>query len=166
MSMIGNFFRTDDKTVRDLQTGKLLLGDLLYNEECEVDDDCFIDIDKSWHAIHFILSGEVWEASEDPLSKVILNGNELNDEDMGYGPAMLVGHDDIHNINNALKSVSEEWFRKRFSISNMLKNEIYPVVDDEDEDDFFQYVYEYFKLVKEFYEEAEKENQCVLFFIC
>lgn len=35
-----------------------------------------------------------------------------------------------------MNNLEEEEFRKKFSVSEMLENEIYPVMDDEDEDEF------------------------------
>ena len=112
-----------------------------------------------------ILSGEAWECTDDPLSKAILGGKPVNDEDMGYGPALLLPAEEVHAIHNALKTVSDEWFRKRFSIDEMLANEIYPVIDEHDEEEFFEYVYTYFKKMVAFYEAADKENQAILFFL-
>ena len=165
MGMVGNFFRTDEATVQRLRDGKLSLTELLYDDFESVDDDCFLDIDKAWHAIHFTLSGEVWESTDDPLSKVILNSNLINDEDMGYGPAMLLMPNEVKDASNALEGVSKDWFRKKFSVSNMAKNEIYPVINSEDEEEFFDYVYENFKQVVVFFEKAAQLRECILFFI-
>lgn len=164
MSMIGNFFRTDEKTVQKIQAGKLSLIDLIYNRSSEIDKNCILSIDKAWHAIHFILSGKVWDCTEDPLSKMILSGNIINDEDIGYGPAMLITTEEVHNINNALKTVSEDWFRKRFSVSDMLANSIYSVSYNEDEE-LFNYIYSLFRHAVAFFKDAEINNQCILFFI-
>lgn len=163
MGMIGNFFRADEKTVQKIQKGEVSLVDLIYNEE--IDEDFILDIDKSWHAIHFTLSGKVWDSTDDPLSKMILSGNLVNDEDLGYGPAMLITNGDIHDINIALKTVSEDWFRKKFSVSDMIANEVYPVMNDEDEEEFFDYVYSFFKETVTFFEKAEIQNQYILFFV-
>jgi len=181
MSMIGNYFRTDENTVRKIKNGELSLSELVYEND-DLDESLLIDIDKSWHAIDFTLLGNVREKKskfasllrgskndkeqpENILSKVVLNGNLVNDEDMGYGPAMLVSSKDVHLVNEAIKNIGREQFRKMFSMSRMVKEKIYPVMKDENEDEFFEYVFPYFEAVKEFYEKADKEKQCVLFFI-
>ena len=51
MGMIGCYIRMDDENVKELQNGAQL--------DISGSDDNTLDIDKSWHAIHFVLSGEV-----------------------------------------------------------------------------------------------------------
>ena len=165
MGMVGNYFRTDIETVNKIKCGELSLVELCYSEDDFMDSDSFMYLDKSWHAIHFILSGEVWTSTDDPLSKVVLNGNILNDEDMGYGPAMVLMPDELHDINKALKVTTKEWFLEEFSITDMIANEIYPVMNDENADDFFEYIYHYFAELVDFFKKAEQENQCILFFV-
>jgi len=165
MGMIGNFFRTDGETVQKLQKGEVSLYDLIDYESGKVDEDFVIDIDKSWHAMHYTLCGEVWESTDDPLSKIVLNGSLLNDEDVGYGPAMIITAPEVHNICDALKTVSKEWLRARFSVPEMAAKEIYPIIDDEDENDFFDYVYSYFEEVVLFFDRAKIDNHHILFFV-
>ena len=168
MGMYGNFFRTDEITVQKLKKGKESLWTLFqqcHDENWNAVNDCVLGIDKTWHAIHFTLSGKAGDAADTPLSKVILNGNPLNDEDMGYGPAMLITAQEVLEINHAFRAVSEEWFRKRFSVPEMLANQIYPLFADEDEDAFFEYVYPYFKDIVSFFKKAGENRQCILFFV-
>jgi len=166
MGMRGNFIRIGEKTIQEIQQGVLSVWDLLYDENKKIDTDNVLNIDKAWHAIHFILTGRQWGSTDDePLSKIIGSESPVNDKDMGYGPAMLITDKEIHDINNALKIISQDWFRAKFSISDMQKNEIYPIMNDEDEDEFFDYVYSYFKEVIIFFEKAENANQYILFFI-
>ena len=76
MGMIGCYIRMDDENVKELQNGAQL--------DISGSDDNTLDIDKSWHAIHFVLSGEVWEIDEDNLlSQVVLGGSPVNDYYMG-----------------------------------------------------------------------------------
>ena len=167
MSMMGNFFRTDAKTIQQIQRGELFLGDLVYGKNGEMARDDILSVDKSWHAIHFTLSGRVWDSTNDPLSKMIISGNFVNDEDMGYGPAMLVTDEEVCDINNDLKMVSEDWFREKFSISDMCDNEVYPTAfwSVEDDDEIFDYIYTFFRDVIDFYKKAESNKQCVLFYV-
>ena len=47
----------------------------------------------------------------------------------------------------------------------MLENDIYPVIDDEDEDEFFEYVWSNFEALKKFFAKANKMGSCLLFYI-
>ena len=166
MGMYGNFFRTDELTVLRLQKGKANLFELMYDENGQVrESSCLFEVDKAWHAIHFTLSGQVYESTDDPLSKVVLSPNLVNDEDVaGYGPAMLKTPKEVAQINDALGAVSQQWFAERFSLAEMLANQVYPIMSGEDEELFFEYVYEQnFVPLKAFYEEAAKNGQYVLF---
>ena len=166
---IGNFFRTDEKTVKDIQKGKLSLIDLLYDtthKNAKVHEDHVLDVDKAWHAIHFTLSGEAGNSSKEaPLSKVVLGGNLISDEDREYGPAALLTAEELPRVNSALQGVSKQWFWERFSVAEMAANHVYPVREDDDEETFFEYVYGYFEKVVEFFAEAEREKQAVLFLV-
>lgn len=165
MSMIGNFYRIDEETLHRIQRGEVLVGDILYPEDGEEDENA-LDIDKTWQIIHYILSGDKWDSDEDNiLSKVILGGTPINEEDVGYGPALLVENTKTGIISKALDQITEEGFRKEFSLDDMLKEEIYPLVNGEGEDDLFRYAWAYFEEIKNFYREAARNNQCVLFYI-
>ena len=49
-----------------------------------------IDLDKSWHGIHFLLTGAAWEG-ERPLNFLILGGEEVGDIDVGHGTRLPTG---------------------------------------------------------------------------
>ena len=154
MSMICYFYQTDDITVHKLRKG----ADAELNEG--------INIDKAWHAIHFTLTGEVWEVSEDePISQAVLGGEPINDEDMGYGPMRLIPKELVPQIADALDEVDEAAFRKKFNLQDMVEKEIDPVMDEENEVQFFEYVWELFVELKKFYKDAAEKNYNVLTFL-
>ncbi len=161
MSMIGNFFKADDEIVQKMRQGTT--EDIIYNDAY---DENMIDIDKTWHAIHFILSGDAYESNEDNvLSKLILGGTPINEEDLGYGPALLLDKNLVKQIAEALHAWDETLFREKFDFNNMIANEIYPIIDGEDENDFYNYVWDYFINLKTFIIEAAEEGQNVITFI-
>lgn len=47
----------------------------------------------------------------------------------------------------------------------MRENEIYPIMDDEDENDFFEYVWGYLSDLKQFMKTASCNGQAVVFYI-
>lgn len=161
MGMIGCYIRMDDDMVKQLQNGAQL--------DISGSNENMLDIDKSWHAIHFILTGEVWDVDEENiLSQIVLGGSPVNDEDMGYGPARLLSKDVVCQAADALKQWDEAYFRKNFDIFNleaMVENHVYPVMDNENEEDFFDYVWSYFKEVKKFFRQAADKGQNIISFI-
>lgn len=64
-----------------------------------------------------------------------------------------------------MNNLEEQTFRKKFNISEMLENNIYPVMDDENEEEFFDYVWANLIELKKFIEEAANEGQAVIFCI-
>ena len=58
-----------------------------------------------------------------------------------------------------------EKFRARFDIKDMIENEIYPVMSDEDEEIFFQYVWENFDALKQFFKETAEKGLNMLTFL-
>lgn len=156
MSMIAYFYQTDDITVHKLRKGA----------DAKLDEENMVCIDKAWHAIHFTLTGEAWEVSEDePISQAVLGGEPVNDEDMGYGPMRLIPKELVSQIADALEEVGEAAFQRKFNLEDMVEKQIYPVMDDENEEQFFEYVWELFVELKKFYKDAAEKNCNVLTFL-
>jgi len=165
MGMIGNYIMTDSETIKKILRGDLLAEDILYDEDDNEPED-FIDIDKSWHAIHFTLTGEIDEGDEDnPLSKVVMNGQLLGDEDVGFGPPMYLTVADVKEANAALQTVSNDDFAAKFDVAAMRENDIYPVMDDENAEMFLEYCLNNFIIIKEFFEKAAADEKCIVFFL-
>ena len=161
MSMIGYFLKADDELVEKMTQGDL--GEIIFDDAYS---ENMIDVDKTWHAIHFILSGNAYESDDNNvLSQLVLGGSPVNEEDLGYGPALLLNKNLVAQIAEALNTWDEALFRKKFDFNNMITNEIYPIIDGEDENDFYTYVWEYFSSLKTFIAEAAKERQNVITFI-
>lgn len=161
MGMIGYFFRADDGAIQEIQNGSTAA--VVFKEGLEGQ---LLDIDKSWHAIHFIVTGNPYEGEGGGiLDQLIFGGAPVNDDDLGYGPAMLVEKGAVLQLADALKEWDKETFREKFHMESLVEHEIYPVMEGEDAEEFFLYIWEYFELLKEFYQEAAKEGQNVLTFI-
>ena len=165
MGMTGNYFRTSQNNAMDIREGKYSLADLIYDEAQEGN---IIDIDKAWHAIQFTLTGCPYGGDDDNIfSKLVLSGNVLTDDEkeLAEFSAMLISVDDVKKLSEALNKLTEEEFRNNFDIDDMLENDIYPIMEDEDEDGFFEYVWGWLGELKEFMIKASGENQVVIFYI-
>ena len=167
MGMRGVYIRTDDTTIANIKNGTQTINDtfgsLIWSWD-EPNNNTVLHIDKTWDVIHYTLAGERYDSSIDnPLSKVICS-DPISEEDMGMGPATLISSDEVPIINNALKTVSKEWFREKFSHDDMRKKEIY-CTDFIETNELFEYAYEYLEYIKEFFEQAAAEKQNILFFV-
>lgn len=161
MGMIGYYFRADEDLVDQMKKGES--GNILFNKDYEKN---LLDIDKAWHAIHFVLTGEAWEVpGDDLLSCVVLGGHPVNDEDMGYGPARLLDKELVKKIAEVLDDWDEEAFRGKFLVKDMIENQVYPVMNDENEQEFFEYVWFYFVELKKFFKVTADRNEYIVSFI-
>ena len=162
MGMSGNYFRPSESTVDDIRRGAVALSDFIYDKSQK---ENIVDIDNAWHAIHFTLTGNAYGGEDDNIfSRLVLSGNTLIEGDEEYS-AMLISPEDVKALSAALLALKREDFRERFSMEEMLENEIYPVTEDDDEEDFFDYVWDAVEELKEFFEAAAQEGQAVIFYM-
>jgi hypothetical protein len=159
MSMIGNYLMIDESIIQDVQTGRRLIEELLY--ESEIQDDDFLDIDKSWHAIHFLLCNDTW-GGEKPLFNVVLGGTEINQEDVGYGPARFLSVLEVKDTYKAIESISEDDMKEKFDWKELNNSEIYPTFRSNEE---FGYVWGHFEELKEFFKKASDTGKAMLLYI-
>jgi hypothetical protein len=113
--------------------------------------------DKAWDAIHRCLTDGSLddEAGEFPLSHVILGGKQLHSED-DYIVA-LVTAEQAKSVAKALLAVSKESLKSSYSS-----------IDPDDYDgemsaDDFEYTWEWFENVREFYLRASINSRSVIF---
>ncbi|WP_236874629.1 YfbM family protein, partial [Clostridioides difficile] len=162
MGMIGCYTKISEENVFKLQQAEENLQDFVFED---ANENSTINIDKAWHAIHFTLTGCPFGGDDDNIfSKLVLSGNILMEID-GEFPVMLITANDVKKLSKAMNSLEEQAFRKRFNINEMLENNIYPVMNDESEDDFFEYVWANLIELKKFIQEASNDGLAVIFFI-
>ena len=159
MGMIGYFYRADAAEVERLRADTAPLWE-------DAADGKLLDVDKSWHVIHYVLTGSAWETCpDDPLSQLVLGGEALREEDLGYGPARVLDAVTVRQIADALKSWDQPHFRASFDMKSMLEDNIYPLMDDEDEETLFDYTWHYFELLKTFLHNAAERGDCILSYV-
>lgn len=159
MSMIGNYLMADEETINGIKSGEINISEFLY--DTEHNDDEYVDIDKAWHAIHYILCGQSWEG-EVPYFNAVLGGTEINDEDVGYGPARYLTPSEVKEVYEAIKNITEEEFKSKFDYEELLDNDIYPQFDSDEDAD---YVWGYFEDVQEIFKRASLKGKYMLLFI-
>ena len=160
MSMICSLREVTDSDIADLLQEPTQIYDFLEKEVAE------IDLDQSWHGIHFLLTGSSWEGME-PLCYLVTGGEEIGEEDVGYGPARALSSDLAANFDAALHDVSTEYLRSKFDPAAMKQAEIYPDIWDSDprDDDALGYLIEYFEELKAFVEKVVQQQKGLLVYI-
>jgi Domain of unknown function (DUF1877) len=143
----------DDPTLID----GLLYGDL-EDEDAEMPEPQ-LDIDKSWHGIHYLLTGSAWEVGEG-AGAAILGGDPIG-EDNGYGPARLLPPDAVQAVAAGLQGLDPETLRTRFDPEAMEQADLYPAIWSES-DVFDTYLLPYFAELSRFYQAAAVDGAAVL----
>jgi hypothetical protein len=89
-------------------------------------DPTRVELDKDWHALHFLLSGDPSMESEhlaqEPLHNVVLGGHPTDFE----GVRILEGSC-VSEIARTLATISVKELRRRFSARTFNDEEIYPL---------------------------------------
>ena len=141
----------------------------IYHMVDSIDSEIYesLEIDKSWQVIHFVLSGQK-TGGQDILSNVVLKEEPnlpTDFPDFSDTEIMFWELSEIQAINHALTAVTKTWFRDRFSVEKMVKNDIYPVLPSDDNDKFFNYIYPNYEMLVKFFCKAEKNNKAIMLVI-
>ncbi|MGG1554980.1 YfbM family protein [Paenibacillus ferrarius] len=159
MGMIGYLKQISTESLEGVIAGNVNIVEVIYSNEIESNS---LDIDKAWHAIHFLLNESAWEGQH-PFFNVILGGTKLGD-DLGYGPARYLTSEEVKEVALSLSSLSENEIRNRFNPEKMKESDIYPSIEWSEQDDL-EYVFSYYKEVKKYYLEASENNSAMLLYI-
>jgi hypothetical protein len=118
-----------------------------------------LNLEKSWHVLHFLLTGEAEEA-QPPLGNAILGGKEIGD-DLGYGPARFLTPQQVQEVASALASMKKEDLASRFNLDAMIKAQIYPVRDESE----LELAQEYFEDLSRYYADAAVAGNAMLLYV-
>lgn len=127
-----------------------------------------IDIDKAWHGIHFLLTGNSWEAKDGTsnlLGFLVSGGSQIGDVDVGYGPARLFTSNEVATLADALTPIGRADLSSRYIVADLIAAEIYPTIWSDPEDDALEYLLTYFELLKSFVLKAGENRKALLVYI-
>ena len=137
--------------------------------------------DVMWHILHYVLNGEAW-GGEEPLWNAVLGGGPfwegaITEDRPGHfiTNAAAIGEvvrylvpNQVKEVARALDQLNEIELRRRFSISAMLKADIYSVLprDEPDEETLFREEFMFtFTQIKEMFQETAQANDGVLIYL-
>jgi hypothetical protein len=158
MGMIGFFKRVAPAELDRLLKDPERLESLLYDE---TDEDRDIDVDKAWHAIHFLLTGDPY-GGEEPLCHAVLGGTVIEDVDLDYGPPRYLTPEQVAEVAAALRELPEKELRDRFDPRRLREADIYPGPWDDEEADWEYVLHWYGELVRFFGKAAESGDVVIL----
>lgn len=122
-----------------------------------------MDLDKSWHGIHFLLNGTSGQGTP-PLDFLMVGGTEVGMDEWGYSPPRAFQPDEVQAITRALEPLTEDELRARFDLWQMTKLGIYPDIWDRklEQDDMLGYCMEYFRELRQFIAETASRGEAML----
>jgi len=123
MSMTGRYLLLTVPQLDDLIDETVDILEFVYPEDFGNLADA-LDLDKTWHVIHYLLNGEVWDG-EEPLFDAVLGGVELPGTDGGYGPFRYLLPEDVQLTAAALADIPVAALWERFEPGEAEGEEIY-----------------------------------------
>lgn len=132
-----------------------------------------IDLDKSWWAIHFLLTGDP-TGGEKPYCYLMEGGPSLYTEErncfdwfdeLGTMPRVL-GSGDVTEFSRALELITESDFRNRFNADDLAKHEVYPNIWDRNDPQDLEYLVCHFNSLKAILKEFTENGSGAFLFIC
>ncbi len=86
-----------------------------------------IELDKAWHAIHFLLTGSACEAKF-PLGFIIGGGAVIEDSDSSYEAARFFTKREVSVIADCLAAIPKDTLLARYDGQAMENADIYPSI--------------------------------------
>lgn len=131
--------------------------------EEEIDE---IDLDKSWHGLHFLFTGNAWEG-EEPLCYLLKGGEEIGEEEVGYDVPRALRPAQVAAWSEALASITADELRRRFDPAAMTKAEIYPAIWDrpQEVDDTLGYLLDNYEFLRSFLTQAKAANKGAIIYL-
>lgn len=140
-----------------------LLQDILIPLELEP-APTHLEMDMSWEPLHRCLTNDHsanldWRAGTPPLSLCVLGGKQLLEG--GYSASRklrsvsVLKPDEVVSVADEVENISKEWLRERFF---QLPDTLFYDIDDS----AFEWTWESFELLKEFFKNAANENSGVI----
>ncbi len=167
MSMIGSLVRVSRDQLNSFLKDSSLLEEYIDSEEV-YESDRFLDIDKSWEAIFYLLTGQTIDTADQatpPLGIFFFTGQFIDEhQDLGYGPAQYLNPEQVKSVDKAISRISEADFISKYNADEMNKKKVYHSSWQEGEDDK-EYLTTHFRELKDFYAKAAGEQNAVITYV-
>jgi hypothetical protein len=161
MGMVGCYVALPEDTLARLRRDEDLVEEFLYPNDGDSEPDNYVEVDKAWHGIHYLLTGES-EGGALPLSLAVCGGEEFGPE-VGYGPARFLTSAQVIEVATALEAVTTEQLTSRFNPKDMERKDVYPDnIWVRDGSEALDYLIENYKELAAFYRGAAARHDAVI----
>jgi hypothetical protein len=130
-----------------------LFKKLIERQRTAAEGDC-MDIDKSWHGLHFLMTGTAW-AGDPPLNFILRGGTEVAGSD--GSTTRLYPSSQLREIHRALKGVDPLLLKSTYDPAAMMNLEIYPGIWGRDAH-ALDYCIDHFASLKRFVARADRSS--------
>ncbi|WP_139995685.1 YfbM family protein [Paenibacillus paridis] len=160
MGMTGYLQQVSMPQLQELLARLDELNGVIVHEDFDVEA---LDIDKAWHAIHFMLNGSSFDG-EEPLLYTILGGTPVG-ADEGHGPARYLTDGQVRAVAEELSQINNEELDKRFDPEQLSAEGIYPSGSEWNDEEDKEYVLSYFHEVANYYTDAASKGYGMILYM-
>ena len=161
------FVSVAETKLQDYISDSLLFENLIDDEAFD-DNPNVCDIDKTWDAISFLLTGygsSDLSNAKPPLSWTIFGSGVLDEnQDLGYGPANYLTAEQVILLNSALSNISAKDLEVKYDADKMDELGLYPNSWGKPQDEM-DYIGNHFERLKIFYSTAATNGQAVIYYL-
>lgn len=156
MGMVGTYMRVSVEELTGLLQEPKRFQDLVEDEGRKT------DIDKAWHGLYFLLTGEsdLSEIDRQSLGKAVFGGDVINQE---TGIAYLTPAE-VEDSSTRLPYIERDALEARYDVAVMNEQEVYPFESKwglEEE----PYLFEQFDELKRIFEQATRHKEALITWI-
>lgn len=119
-----------------------------------------LSLEKSWHVIHYLLTGKIDQAPP-PLGSAVLGGEEIGEE-RDYGRVRFLTPQQVRAVAEALAPISKDDLVRRFDIESMRAAQVIYPIRSTNEVEFAQ---QYFEQLSRYYADAAASGNAMLLWI-
>lgn len=158
MGMSGMYKAIENSLLKQIVEGEKTIFD---EDLCQYHN---LNIDKSWQAIHYLHCQSV-DNGKPPMGYVIPMIVEQQIENEFDMDIFYLTSDQVKEASDYLASWDEDRLKKGYDFHSMKKQNIYPLVVEDTEEEFYQYLSAYWKELKKYFRETAEQRYAMIFYI-
>lgn len=126
-----------------------------------------IDIDKSWHILHYLFTGSA-NGKTPPGCYLLEGGRVIKDVEIGYGPVYTLDIQQVKEFSAFVFNFDQQTLEQRFNKEEMKKQKIYVAENTSSDfkEELLPYVLENLGCLKNFLVKAVDENKGLMIYMC
>jgi len=158
MGIIAQYLRVSEVDLELYRNNSLHLEERLQGLSL---DPNFLDLDKAWDGIIFLLTGISLGLGERELLHAVVSNKYVDEhQDFGCGPAHYLSVKEVKSIYKSLACIDEVDLERQFDVSRMRASGVYPTGYRAME--YLNYLKEHFFDLVDFFRKASEKEQAII----